>query len=115
MYKTILAGALAVSTVAGFASASFAETARSAKQRQSCQAAFAQNKAQIEALAAANNTAGIRAIMAKAGCSGTVAQMRKPRGTPRVKKEPAKKIPPRCHGVHSGVTSTYLVICNFNY
>lgn len=68
MFKHALAIALAVSGVAGPSSGAFAGTESKAQPR-ACSTLFASNKTTIEALAEAGNTAGIKALFAKAGCA----------------------------------------------
>jgi hypothetical protein len=81
MLKIILAGLVPLSAFVGFSSDAAAQRVR-ANQETVCKEAFARNKATIERLAAAGNESGIRAIFARAGCSGVVANVEKRPASP---------------------------------
>jgi hypothetical protein len=65
LQKMVLAAVVAVSTFAGFPSGAFAVPT---DQGKTCEAVFEKNKAMIESMAGAGNVAGIRDLLAKAGC-----------------------------------------------
>lgn len=68
MQKMSLAGIIAVSTAVVFLSGGPAQ-AQPADHDKMCEALFTKNKEQIETLARAGNTVGIRSIFARGGCS----------------------------------------------
>jgi hypothetical protein len=80
MSQIILAGAIAASSFAVFPSGGMADT-RAAARNEACTATFSTNQTEIEALAGAGNTAGIKRLFASHRCPDIGVRITKPAGT----------------------------------